>query len=404
MLNRLTHTQLLRYAGLFTWVALGIPLVVFSVYFPAVEPALEGAGGWLGEWLGGPTLVILAYLAFGLIYWLITHALGRRRSRPMDIVMLAALTLSAIVVSKETGTGMGAILMMIIAGVIPWLVPLPVGVLWLVLQHAALVPVFTKLEGFTPGFAVLQAMLYVGYSSFAMVIGLVAKQQAQAREEQRRLNAELRATRALLAESSRMSERVRISRELHDLLGHHLTALSLNLEVAGHLTEGKAQEHVRQSHTLAKLLLTDVREAVSEMRDEGAIDLSGAIRTLVEGVPALDIRLDLPEPLSIDDPERAHVLLRCTQEIITNTVRHSGARHLWIEVRREDGCVHIKARDDGRGADALVAGNGLRGMRERIAQYGGTIEIETRPGAGFRLDLRLPASATQVAACEGVSG
>src|SRR5690606_41047335 len=133
MLNRLTHTQLLRYAGLFTWVALGIPLVVFSVYFPAVEPALEGAGGWLGDWLGGPALVILAYLAFGLIYWLITHALGRRRSRPMDIVMLAALTLSAIVVSKETGTGMGAILMMIIAGVIPWMVPLRVGVIWLVL-------------------------------------------------------------------------------------------------------------------------------------------------------------------------------------------------------------------------------------------------------------------------------
>jgi len=91
--------------------------------------------------------------------------------------------------------------------------------------------------GFTPVFAVLQAVMYVGYSSFTFITGLVAKQQAQAREEQRRLNAELRATRALLAESSRMSERLRISRELHDLLGHHLTALSLNLEVAGHLTE-----------------------------------------------------------------------------------------------------------------------------------------------------------------------
>src|SRR3546814_12036878 len=78
-----------------------------------------------------------------------------------------------------------------------------------------------------------------------------------------RSNSELRATRALLAESSRLSERMRISRELHDLLGHHLTALSLNLEVATHVSSGKAQEHVRQAHTLAKLLLTDVREAVS---------------------------------------------------------------------------------------------------------------------------------------------
>ena len=164
--------------------------------------------------------------------------------------------------------------------------------------------------------------------------------------------------------------------------------------------------HVAQSMpgAMPRLLLTDVREAVSTLRESGALDLSAALRPLAENVPALDIRMDIESPLTLDDPERAHVLLRCTQEIITNTVRHSGARHLWIEARRDDGCVHIKARDDGRGADALVAGNGLRGMRERIAQYGGTIEIETRPGAGFRLDLRLPASATQVAACEGVSG
>ena len=119
----------------------------------------------------------------------------------------------------------------------------------------------------------------------------------------------------------------RISRELHDLLGHHLTALSLNLEVAGHITEGQAQEHVRQAHTLAKLLLTDVREAVSQLRDSGAIDLEAALRPLVTQVPSLDIHLDIGQPLTLDDPERAHVLLRCTQEIITNAVRHAGARN-----------------------------------------------------------------------------
>lgn len=386
MLNRLSHTQLLRYAGLFTWAALGIPLVVLTWYLPLVEGA-EGGG------VASPRLLVLglAYAAFGLIYWQVTYSLGARKSRSLDVFLLAALTLSAIVVSNETGTGMGAVLMMVIAGVIPWLVPLRIGVIWLVLQHLALIPVFNKMEGFTPGIAVLQAMAYVGYSSFAMVIGLVAKQQAQARDEQRRLNAELRATRALLAESSRMSERVRISRELHDLLGHHLTALSLNLEVAGHLTEGRAQEHVRQSHTLAKLLLTDVREAVSEMRDEGAIDLSGAVRTLVEGVPALDIRLDLPEPLSIDDPERAHVLLRCTQEIITNAVRHAGASTLWLSIGRDATEARIQARDDGRGAESdATPGNGLRGIRERLAAYGGRVDIITGRGQGFALDIRLP--------------
>jgi signal transduction histidine kinase len=387
MLNHFTHTQLLRYAGLFTWAVVGLPVVALTWYYPAIE--VNAAGESVPN--SGILVLVLAYAAFGLIYWKMTHALGMRQPRKRDVLLLAALTLSAITVSYETGTGVGAVLMMVIAGVIPWLVPLRVGVAWLVVQHVALVPVFSRMEGFTLGVAVLQAMTYVGYSSFAMVIGLVAKQQGMAREEQRRLNAELRSTRALLAESSRVSERVRISRELHDLLGHHLTALSLNLEVAGHLTEGRAQEHVRQSHTLAKLLLTDVREAVSEMRDDGAMDLSGALRTLVEGVPALDIRLELAEPLNIEDPERAHVLLRCTQEIITNAVRHSGASTLWLNISRDAGAARIRAHDDGRGSESdLVPGNGLRGIRERLAAYGGQADILTGRGQGFALDIRLP--------------
>ena len=384
MLNRLTHTQLLRYAGLFTWVVLGIPLFVLTWYLGPEQGDMS-----LGP-APRPVVAVGAYLAFGLIYWQITRTLGRRQQRLRDLLLLAALTFSAILVSSETGTGMGAILMMVIAGVIPWMVSVRVGVAWLIVQHVALIPVFVRFEGFTLGIAVLQAMTYVGYSSFAMVIGLIAMQQAQAREEQRRLNAELRATRALLAESSRMSERVRISRELHDLLGHHLTALSLNLEVAGHLTEGKAQEHVRQSHTLAKLLLTDVREAVNEMRHDGAVDLSGAIRTLVEGVPALDIRLDMAEPLLVEDPECAHVLLRSAQEIITNAVRHAGASTLWLSVGRDAGGLRLSARDDGAGAENLAPGNGLRGMRERLASCGGQVDIITGRGKGFALDIRLP--------------
>ena len=225
------------------------------------------------------------------------------------------------------------------------------------------------------------------------VTGLVARQQAQAREEQRRLNAELRATRALLAESSRMSERLRISRELHDLLGHHLTALSLNLEVAGHLAEGKALDHVRQSHTLAKLLLTDVREAVSEMREERGIDLTNALRVLVEGVPALNVALDLPDRLQIEDPERAQVLLRCAQEIITNCVRHAGASHLTLRLTQDETGIVLAAKDNGRGCEQAVPGNGLRGMRERLSAYGGQVDIITAPGQGFSLTVRIPLEA-----------
>jgi signal transduction histidine kinase len=381
---RLPHTKLLRYAGLFTWAIVGIPLLLNTWYFPAreVDENVAPAPDLVGS--------TIAYIAFGVAYWLVTRELGERRPRWYDIILLALLTVSAIAVSQLTGTGLGGILLMIVAGVIPWMMPLAIGVFWLVLQHAALVPVFIKGQGFTPVEAVLQAALYIGYSSFTFITGLVAKQQAQAREEQRRLNAELRATRVLLAESSRLSERLRISRELHDLLGHHLTALSLNLEVAGHLTEGKAQDHVKQSHTLAKLLLTDVREAVSEMREERGVDLVAAIKTLIEGVPALDVQLDVPERMQVEDPERAQVLLRCAQEIITNTVRHASASHLWLKLEQDPDQIRLQARDDGRGCAVATPGNGLRGMRERLAAYGGRVDIITAPEQGFALNVQLP--------------
>ena len=380
---RLSHTQLLRYAGLFTWAVVGIPLA----YFPLAD---AGQAAGVSPDLVGSTL---AYLVFGVAYWLVTRKLGTRSPGGTDIALLVMLTVSAIALSKLTGTGLGSILLMLVSGVIPWLMPLGMGVAWLILMHVPLVSVFLELEGWTPVVAVLQAIMYVGYSSFTFITGLVARQQAEAREEQRRLNAELRATRALLAESSRMSERLRISRELHDLLGHHLTALSLNLEVAGHLAEGKAQEHVRQSHTLAKLLLTDVREAVSEMREERGIDLTNALRVLAEGVPALDVRLELPERLQVEDPECAQVLLRCAQEIITNTVRHAGASHLDLSVSQGEEGLRLQAKDDGRGAEGAAPGNGLRGMRERLSACGGRVDIITAPGQGFALDVRIPLEA-----------
>jgi signal transduction histidine kinase len=398
MFTRFSHTRLLRYAGLFTWAVVSIPLL-YSWLVPLFG---EGAEEQLAlrpmAWQGW-----VAYFAFGLSYAWLTRGLGVRRRTFGDFVLLLVLTLAAIGVSYYNESGLGSVLLMVAACVLPWLLPLPLGVAWLVLSQLAVVPVFVHGLNFPLLEALMQSVLYAGFSGFVFVTSLVARQQAQAREEQRRLNAELRATRALLAESARVNERTRISRELHDLLGHHLTALSLNLEVAGHLSEGRVKEHVQQAHTLARLLLTDVREAVSQLREGGAIDLGAALRPLAENVPALDIHMDIQEPLMLDDPERAHVLLRCTQEIITNAVRHAGAHNLWILARREDGQIGIDARDDWTGAEAVIPGNGLRGMRERLAQHGGDLKVESRPGEGFRLHLSLPATGLGVPIPEGVA-
>lgn len=396
MLARLNHIQLLRYSGLFTWAVVGVPLLyLWMLPLAGVDDAAAGLRPrpWQG-WV--------AYAAFGMSYAWLTRGLDVRRRTAGDYVMLLVLTAAAISVSYYAESGLGSVLLMVAACLLPWLLPLPLGIAWLAVSQFAVVPVFVRGFDFTLAEAMMQSVLYAGFSLFVFVTSLVARQQAQARDEQRRLNAELRATRALLGESVRVNERTRISRELHDLLGHHLTALSLNLEVAGHLAEGRVKDHVQQAHTLARLLLTDVREAVSQLREGDAIDLAAALRPLAENVPSLDIRMDIEAPLTLDDPERAHVLLRCTQEIITNTVRHSGASGMWIRAERVRDCIIVSARDDGRGADQLVAGNGLRGMRERLAQYGGSLHIETRPEAGFSLTLTLPASAS-TAACEGVT-
>lgn len=384
MFARLDHTRLLRYAGLFTWGMVGLPLLLLSRQADQPPVAGEAAAAVLGwqAWL--------AWATFGFSYAWLTRALSVRRASAFDYLLLALLTGSAIAISYYSSSGLGSILLMVVACVLPWLLPLPVGVAVLALSELVVVPVYMRALGFTWAEAMMQALLYVGFAGFVFVTSLVARQQAQARDEQRRLNAELRATRALLAESARVNERTRIARELHDLLGHHLTALSLNLEVANHLTHGQAHEHVDQAHTLARLLLSDVREAVGQIRGNDAIDMAATLLPLADNVPGLNIDMIMPKPFLVDDPERAHVLLRCTQEIITNAVRHAQAQMLRLRYAWDGDAVRLQARDDGRGAENADAGNGLRGMRERLAAYGGDLEIESAPGQGFGLRLYLP--------------
>jgi signal transduction histidine kinase len=383
MLARLNHSRLLRYAGLFTWAMVGLPLLLLSMQ--AVEVGDDSVGVGRPPWQGW-----MAWVLFGVCYTWLTRGLGARRVTPLDYAVLVMLTVSAVGVSFFAENGLGSILLTVTAFLLPWLLPLPLGVVWLIVSWLAFLPVFTGGLKFAVVEALMLSFLYAGFSGFIFVTSLVARQQAQARDEQRRLNAELRATRALLAESARINERTRISRELHDLLGHHLTALSLNLEVANHLTEGQAQEHVGQAHTLAKLLLSDVREAVSQLRDSDAIDMRATLLPLADNVPGLRIDMEMPQPFLLEDPERAHVLLRCTQEIITNAVRHAHAQVLRLRYRQDAYTVGLQARDDGRGADVLTAGNGLRGMRERLTAYGGCVDIETAPGSGFALRIELP--------------
>jgi signal transduction histidine kinase len=228
-----------------------------------------------------------------------------------------------------------------------------------------------------------------GFQAAAVVAVLLARREQEARAELAQANAELRAARELLAASSRAEERERIARELHDVLGHGLTALGLHLEVAKNVTGEVATAHVAQASTLAREALGGLRSAVSAMRATHGPDVAPALNALADSAPGLAVHLDLPERLVVDCSERAHCLVRCVQEIITNTLRHAGAQNLWVTITRDDALLTVDARDDGRGAPELRAGNGLNGMRVRIEAMGGLLVIAPAPAFSLRASLPL---------------
>jgi signal transduction histidine kinase len=228
-----------------------------------------------------------------------------------------------------------------------------------------------------------------GFQAAAAVAVLLARRERDARDALAEANAELRSARALLAESTRADERGRIARDLHDVLGHNLTALGLHLEVARNVPPDVATTHMAQARELAKEALAGVRTAVSAMRSADGPDVAPALHALAEGAPGLAIHLVLPEPLVVDCAERAQCLVRCVQEIITNTLRHARAQNLWVTIARDEGLLTIDARDDGCGAPALQAGHGLHGMRERIEAVGGRLVLAPAPTFSLRASLPL---------------
>jgi len=370
--------ELLRYAGLFLWFCAGIPMLLMHVIYP--QPlVLELYIAWF-----------MLHGLFGLMYWNLMQYLPERTTISYRLLYLSLLTGSALGISIVSQSLIGGILLLIISVLLPWMLALAPALGWLIAQNVLLAVALSRIPEVSQSIASMEAGLFLGISLFAFMSSVVALRQNAARDELRRVNSELCATQSLLAENTRIAERVRIARELHDLVGHHLTALTLNLEVVTHLVDGKVLEHVQQAHSLARLLLADVREVVSDMRKDDMVNLADALHTLIEGVPKPRIHLDLPTEEVMIEPQRAQVLLRCVQEMITNSVRHAQAGNLWIRLSMTRDGLAMSARDDGIGADKVAVGNGLLGMAERLKQLGGKLEIESEPGAGFALHTWLP--------------
>jgi len=193
------------------------------------------------------------------------------------------------------------------------------------------------------------------------------------REKLAEINQELLATRFMLKESSQRQERLRISRDLHDVIGHQLTALSLNLEVSYHKVPDEFKSMLQENLKQAKMLLSDVRQVVKEIRSEEQFDLLKSLNGLMEQLPNCQLEvIKLPEINSLSLKQQ---LMFCLQEGISNALRHGKANQLTLNSDKNNNHLIITLSDNGLGSKFLTMGSGLNGMKERISGFNGDVQL-----------------------------
>lgn len=364
--------RVLRVAGGVALLISGVPALTLFI------PDGVGSGRFL-SWL-------VALSVFGVSFWLTTRS-SLIEGGPRGWGGLAIQELAVVGMILSFCTGLEWTLMAVIIAEAGFMFPLLIALGWLAGQ--TLILYGALLTHYPTGTALFYTGLVLVFKLLIVFIANLGAQQTRARRELIEANSELRATQSLLADSIRAAERARISRELHDLLGHHLTALSLNLEVAEAAEGDAAQTHIRKSRSITMSLLEDVRSVVSDLRDdEGVVDLAAAVRALTEGIPSLEIHTSCRGDLSLDDPERAQNIVRIVQEIITNTIRHAEADNLWIDLEGGIAEFQLRTRDDGRAVRRQSVGYGLKTMQERVERLGGGMRVVR--GMGWRVEVNLP--------------
>ena len=369
-LKRLDHRLL---AAAATW------LVVVTVYLYPVDPGQWDSGDWLG--LGGA-------ISYAIAIYTATHATRQAAAGALWVrysaLGLAAVSIGVMVLARPPDVVF--VLAIIFAAVLPEFFSFRRSVIIQLALHCALTLVY--IARWETGWEFLiESLLWLTFEGFALLSSQIAAEERRARQALEFSHIQLEATQKMLAATSRQDERLRISRDIHDVMGHHLTGLSLQLEVASHASWDKAREHIAQAQLITKLLLSDVRQVVSDLREMEHTDLAEALRSLTQRAGKLHIDLTMPEPLHCPETRLAEAVFRTVQEIITNTVRHSGASRLWIDLTEDNGALVITAQDNGRLDKLPVEGNGLRGMRERVEALGGSMQLGLAGGLKYQVKL-----------------
>jgi two-component system sensor histidine kinase DesK len=223
-----------------------------------------------------------------------------------------------------------------------------------------------------------------GSYSLAIVLGglaVFAMRRAMLR------SVELAAARKEFAELAVQEERGRFARDLHDILGHSLTVITVKAELAGRLIEGhpdRAATEVADVERLARAALADVRAAVAGYRE---LSLAGELVSARSALQAAELKAELPTVVDEVPEANRELFAWVIREGVTNVVRHSGAKKCTIKLTAQQ----VEVLDDGKGPSpgGGASGHGLVGLRERADEAGASLEIGTAPGGGFRLAVRV---------------
>lgn len=354
----------LNLAGLFTWAA-----VAFTLHY---GPSDQLAARW--------GLALMFLFAFFGEDWVPRHSPAHR----LLVVVQAASALGLIWLSPRVGVAPVLVVMLVASLATCW------PTRWVVAIALLLnLAMFLILRSKGNDYAWMMVLIYIGFEMFAGVTVHASRSAEEARDRLARVNADLLATRSLLADASRDAERMRVARELHDVLGHKLTAMRINLRSLA--SEDGAPDRLKLCEQLSGELLDDVRAVVSTLRDAEGLDIATSLQALAAPFPATRLDLRIAPGVHITDAALAETVLRIVQEALTNTARHSAAGALHVDIAMEGANLRLVLEDDGPLRGELREGNGLTGMRERIEKRGGHVAFGRSARGAVRIDAVLPA-------------
>jgi len=363
-----------RGAGLFIWAFLSLP--AFDSSTRKGEPLSPG------QWL----VWLVLFFSFAPAFWISSSP--KARTPWVRILALAAQTGCVLGMTAIFQGYLVGFLLVLVSWQAALVLPVRAVIIWAIGDSSLWV--FFQEPHYHLGWRWSATGALFGFQAFAIIAAAIARNEAKAREDQAHVNAQLVSTRELLRETSKADERIRIARELHDVVGHNLTALCLHLETALHLSGDQLEVLLQRAQSMAKQLLGEVRTVVAGFHENDHIDLRRALEAMQHNVPRITLAIQMPDNLSITDSARAHAVLRCVQEITTNTLKHSDATNLWIHIHLHDGAIEIEARDDGSQVQQSKTGIGISSMRQRLEQLGGGLAIDPAPHDGFHLKAWLP--------------